>query len=480
MKWQWWFVGGVVALGAVLLRLFTLGESSYWLDEGYSVTIAQAIADHGYPLLDSGALIWRSPLYHYALGGWVALFGTEEFATRLLSVLFSLGAIVIITYGAKHWFGGRVAYIAFILASFATWEIAWSRQARMYLALQVFFWLAVIVFQRWYDQAGFKINRQFWFMALTLTLALLTHEFAWLLLIILPGYVVIKRWVKQPGRLVWYMIGLFLLLPVMIGALHYGLDQPVPVNYWTHYVAFLWREETLLVLLAGFSLVIAQRTHLTIIFWLSTVGLFGLGLFSFGITLLHYRYLFFLYPIVLWLATYTIDWLLSWRLKWVGYGTAIIIATALVWHQELTMLPKTFWPLESDSKTSQFTYKSFTPQPNFRAAYAAIAQQDADTVITPYPELSRLYLERDDTYALYLDVIGAADQPNRSTQIYTGVPYLTLTELKRAQQNHTLVLLDYFSQRRIQPELREYIEQYGQVIYTEVTNEWSTVTVYKF
>ncbi len=184
LSWSWWQRAAAIIVGswAVTLRLYQLAAPSYWLDEGFSVTIARAIVGRGVPLLDSGEFIWRSPLYHYALAAVVTLAGDGEWATRLLSVILGLAVILVLTVCAERWFGRTVAAITFVLVSFSSWEIVWSRQARMYLALQLLFWLAVLVYTRWW-----QTRRDGWLVIVTSAAALATHEFAALLLLALPA-----------------------------------------------------------------------------------------------------------------------------------------------------------------------------------------------------------------------------------------------------------------------------------------------------
>lgn len=49
----------VVLFFGAFMRLWQLGYSSYWLDEGFTLMQARGIATHGYPLLDSGYTEWK-------------------------------------------------------------------------------------------------------------------------------------------------------------------------------------------------------------------------------------------------------------------------------------------------------------------------------------------------------------------------------------------------------------------------------------
>ncbi len=293
-----------------------------------------------------------------------------------------------------------------------------------------------------------------------------------------------QRFAKRPRHLIIFCVGLLLTLAAAVVVLRYGWQQPVPVNYWSHYSQFLWREHAVMLGLAVLGLIVGGRQQLPIIFWLAWLWLLGLGIFSFSITLLHYRYLFFLYPILIWLTAVAIAWLWQLRTKVVAVGGLLFVFGVLIAHDEISLIPKSFWELESDPVQSDLRYKSFTPQPNFRAGYRIIAQrlaeQPAALVLTPYPELSRLYLSRTDNCAIYLDLTGSAKIPSRARHRYTGAPYCTLKDLAKARAQRSLILLDKLADWRIDQNQRQFIEDNAAVIYTEKTNNWSELTVYQF
>ena len=77
----------IILLG-LALRLYNLGEQSFWIDEAYSVRETQ---------FSLGRIISGTdptpPLYYSFLFFWTRMFGISEFNVRLLSVIFSIISI---------------------------------------------------------------------------------------------------------------------------------------------------------------------------------------------------------------------------------------------------------------------------------------------------------------------------------------------------------------------------------------------------
>jgi hypothetical protein len=247
------------------------------------------------------------------------------------------------------------------------------------------------------------------------------------------------------------------------------------VQYWTHYVNFLWREHWFIVLLSIVSIGVAlykQATQLTL--WLAGSFLLSLGVISYSLPLLQYRYLFFILPVLYVLTAYGISLVHNW------YIGAAVVGFVLILSPGFIIIPQATYDLESDRPTSNLTYKSFTPQPDFEAAYTVIAQHNPDILITPYPTISRLYNEVD-TAAIYVDLTGTIKNSPK-VEVYTGVPYIHVDELRDLveQGDAGIILIDFFAERRMQPELRTYIETYSEEIYANTSGPWSRITLYSF
>lgn len=122
----------ILSLGAVL-RIVNLGSDSIWLDEAYSVQFAHLPLPQ---LLDETA---RSdvhpPLYYILLHFWLNLFGDSEAATRALSVLFGLLAILMIYMVAALLFDRATGLLSALLLALSLFHIEFAQEARMYTLL---------------------------------------------------------------------------------------------------------------------------------------------------------------------------------------------------------------------------------------------------------------------------------------------------------------------------------------------------------
>jgi len=117
MKKWFWLVGV-----AFLVRLIGLNQS-LWLDEA---VVAEAISKFGFLELITkfAPTDFHPPLYYLLLNAWTTIFGTSEIALRLPSVIFSLGAGILLFSLGGFWAS------AFLL--FNPLFVYYSQEARMY------------------------------------------------------------------------------------------------------------------------------------------------------------------------------------------------------------------------------------------------------------------------------------------------------------------------------------------------------------
>lgn len=117
---------------ALALRLYSLGQQSYWIDEMVSLHFAK----HA----NWRAIFWDNTPFTYQLllKGWVGLFGDSEVATRALSVLFSLGATYILFLLGNLIFGFYGGLIFAFFQAVSPLSIVYAQEARMYAMFEFF------------------------------------------------------------------------------------------------------------------------------------------------------------------------------------------------------------------------------------------------------------------------------------------------------------------------------------------------------
>ena len=148
-----------IALLALVLRWLWLGHASLWIDEAWSLRVAQMTPGE---ILLFDRTDTNPPLYYLLLHYWGAL-GDNEAVLRFLSVLLGTAAVVISTQSAYEWFGLRVAAISGLLMALSSLLIDWSRQIRMYGLLQ--FCTALALWGLWQIVAAHTTRRRRWGMA---------------------------------------------------------------------------------------------------------------------------------------------------------------------------------------------------------------------------------------------------------------------------------------------------------------------------
>jgi len=130
-----WAPGLVVLITVVggSLRVLLLGMKGMWLDETFSVWLAnQSIHE---------MLQWviqidqHPPLYYLLLHYWIAYFGDTPYEARLLSALFGTATIPLIYLIGKRISGAVVGLAAAVFLALSLFNIYFAQEARMYTLL---------------------------------------------------------------------------------------------------------------------------------------------------------------------------------------------------------------------------------------------------------------------------------------------------------------------------------------------------------
>jgi hypothetical protein len=120
------FIFASVIILSCLLRVYSLGRQSYWIDEMVSIHFAHHPAWQ--------AIFWDNNPFPYflILKFWMALFGTAEAATRSLSVIFSVATTaVLFSFGLETAGLAAGTTMALIQATLVT-SVQYAQETRMY------------------------------------------------------------------------------------------------------------------------------------------------------------------------------------------------------------------------------------------------------------------------------------------------------------------------------------------------------------
>ena len=167
----------------------------YWLwfgmtraisqDEAISILAARGILEHGYQRLPSGYSYHRGYVQHYLVAGSIGVFGLNDFAIMLPSLLMALGSLWLVYRLARDvtgrpWVGVATAALLFLGVQFQT---IYATAPRFYMALQFFTLLATYSAWRGYVQGDVKFKTLTFLAVLA---AILSHREGAALAIAIP------------------------------------------------------------------------------------------------------------------------------------------------------------------------------------------------------------------------------------------------------------------------------------------------------
>ncbi|MDX6668523.1 MAG: mannosyltransferase [Solirubrobacteraceae bacterium] len=167
-----------IVVAAAALRLFHIGQQSFWLDESYTVDLVQRSFGH---MLDGVARTESTPPLFYVLAwAWAKLFGHGEAGLRSLSALFGTLTVPVAWRAGRELFSPAAGLIAAALVAVNPFFVWYSQEARSYALLVLMAALSVLFLARALRNPA---PRALALWALSAALALLTHYFAAFLLV---------------------------------------------------------------------------------------------------------------------------------------------------------------------------------------------------------------------------------------------------------------------------------------------------------
>jgi mannosyltransferase len=152
----------IITLVGGFLRVLLLGTKGMWLDETFSVWLAnQSVGD---------MLQWivridqHPPLYYFVLHYWIALNGDTPYYVRQLSALFGAGTIPILYLIGKRMSGAVVGLAAALFLAFSPFNIYFAQETRMYTFLMFNAAVAIYALVRLLTdpRSVMPIGSQFW------------------------------------------------------------------------------------------------------------------------------------------------------------------------------------------------------------------------------------------------------------------------------------------------------------------------------
>ncbi len=509
----------VVIVWGAFLRLYDIGHQSLWIDESYSALSAEKIVEKGIPEFDSGKVYNRGKPHTYIVALMYSFFGANAGTLRIPSSIFGVLTIWLVYLAAMKFIKDRTsALIAAAITAFSYYEIAWSRQIRMYTELQFFVLLAILLFFIYLNSAdsgnGDRSRRYRWAVpagiVLTATICVGIHKIAYTLAVVFLIFGIAyydKKWFNKKNIMVlaFAMISGLLLVHLLFAPLQLivrdiyimGLRNLVfKPEQLLHFILFLFKKYTIVscgaVIGVAYALTKRDRNIIT----LAATSLALIILLSFN-KLFAIRYIFYLLPLVFIIASYGFSHMLRERrlLYPTLFLTLILFALYGIWAEQIVLKPGNKYFLEYDPTPVNKITWDITPQPDFNKVYEFIEKnrKPDDVFIVAHTAIHHWYIPDSRYYWLAfpfrlvkgIDKIVQTDD-NRKVEYYTGVPVINdLDTLQNIMENnHGFVIIDFYpAAGLIKKEYKRYIEKNAPLVFFDQANpdlKWTKVWVSRF
>lgn len=165
-------IGGIALVG-IWARFWSLGDRPIAEDEYYFIRSAQYILENGIPQFPSGGYYVRGLLPQYLTAGSIFLFGDGGFAYRLQSAFFGTLTLAMAYLLGRRFLNRSWSFLLVALLAFSSWQIEFSRFARMYSAFQ---FVATCFFWSLYRYAFDGTSAKRYVAVAVAVIAVLTHE----------------------------------------------------------------------------------------------------------------------------------------------------------------------------------------------------------------------------------------------------------------------------------------------------------------
>jgi hypothetical protein len=168
----------VVIAIATAIRLWKLGEWSFWADEIFTVQDAQKFP----------GVFNINPIIYMIIRAVTNTLGLSEYSARLGPCIIGILSVPALYWAAKRIFGARVAMVACLFLVVHPWHVFWSQNVRAYSLAFFFSSLSAGFFYAALERDRIELM----FTALIMTiLAILSYFHTILLLPALAGYVLL-------------------------------------------------------------------------------------------------------------------------------------------------------------------------------------------------------------------------------------------------------------------------------------------------
>ncbi len=213
----------IIAIFAFTLRVYNLSNvpAGFFCDEASTGYDAYCLLKTGcdqygnfMPVFARSFGDYNEALYRYLTIPCIAVFGLNEFATRLTAVIFGTLTVVVLFYLCKMFFNPSIALLSSFLLAISPWHLMFSRIAFRAVLLPFFICLGLYFFLKSFDKIKYL-----YFSAVLMGISLYTYSLVRVFIpLFLIGLVIIyfKEIRREPKHFVGSAL-IFLLLSIPLG-----------------------------------------------------------------------------------------------------------------------------------------------------------------------------------------------------------------------------------------------------------------------
>jgi mannosyltransferase len=259
----WWAAGAAVTALAAVTVFISIGEKSFWLDEGYSYAFAQSSWSQLWDIVSSSQA--NMGIYYGVLHGWLTS-GDGESYVRSLSALFTIGTVPVVFLLGRRLVGPSAGVVAGLLLALNAFSVHYGQEARGYSLVMLLCALASLLFLRAMDSPA---ALRWTAYAVVMALAVYAHFFAGFVLIAHGlGWLSARKRAGITKPLVAFVAVGFLVAPLIVFvATNQGnqigwIPEPTFDGLWTASKEFAGGGAVLLLaylVAAGWGAVVAYR-----------------------------------------------------------------------------------------------------------------------------------------------------------------------------------------------------------------------------
>lgn len=353
----------IILLSGFLLRLYGLKSNySFWVDEAGTARFGKAVLETGFPRIkETGYSEGSFFLTDYLTGVSFWIFGVSEFSARLPEVIFGTVLIFIVFLLSKNLLNEQVGLAAAFFTAFSYLQIAWSRQARGYVILEVFFLSALLFLYRFSKR---KRLIEFLCLSFSLILSVLTHILALSLVPTIIIYFFLDEDLRKNffSSKKWMFLGVIVLIVIVAVTKDitiFYLTKFLPAidfrkNYIWYYHSLFWRQYPLLTFLSLISFIyLGISKKKKEIFLFAAASLPYLFMVSFLLHVPFEKYVLVIFSISFILSSYSLSEISRLTFKDKNHAVILLflfVGLILLNGNKFTLRPKFFYSLNFDMR----------------------------------------------------------------------------------------------------------------------------------